>query len=48
MNIESSCYEGWRVMGMPEVVMERGEVLVQTASGAGPWEGRAVAKAVAV
>jgi dihydropyrimidinase len=36
MNVDYSCYEGWKVKGLPEVVMQRGEVLVQD----GEWHGR--------
>jgi dihydropyrimidinase len=28
MNVDYSCYEGRRVKGLPEVVLQRGEVLV--------------------
>ncbi|HEX9377025.1 MAG TPA: dihydropyrimidinase [Actinomycetota bacterium] len=36
MNVDYSCYEGWKVKGLPEVVMQRGEILVQD----GEWHGR--------
>jgi len=36
MNVDYSCYEGWNVKGLPEVVMQRGEILVQD----GTWHGR--------
>jgi dihydropyrimidinase len=36
MNVDYSCYEGWKVKGNPDVVMQRGEVLVQD----GEWHGR--------
>jgi dihydropyrimidinase len=36
MNVDYSCYEGLEVWGLPEVVMQRGEVLVQN----GQWLGR--------
>ena len=29
MNVDYSCYEGRRVHGVPEVVMQRGAVLVE-------------------
>jgi dihydropyrimidinase len=28
MNVDYSCYEGLRVRGVPEIVMQRGQVLV--------------------
>jgi dihydropyrimidinase len=36
MNVDYSCYEGWRVKGLPEVVMQRGTVLVEN----GEWHGK--------
>jgi dihydropyrimidinase len=36
MNVDYSCYEGLEVWGLPEVVMQRGEVLVQD----GQWFGK--------
>jgi dihydropyrimidinase len=36
MNVDYSCYEGMRVWGLPEVVMQRGKVLVQD----GEWFGK--------
>ncbi|MBI4261602.1 MAG: dihydropyrimidinase [Actinobacteria bacterium] len=29
MNVDYSCYEGWTVKGLPEIVMQRGTVLVE-------------------
>jgi dihydropyrimidinase len=29
MNVDYSCYEGWTVRGVPEIVMQRGDVLVR-------------------
>jgi dihydropyrimidinase len=29
MNVDYSCYEGMKVKGLPEVVMQRGHILVQ-------------------
>jgi dihydropyrimidinase len=36
MNVDYSCYEGWKVKGVPAVVMQRGELLVSD----GEWHGR--------
>jgi dihydropyrimidinase len=36
MNVDYSCYEGMKVWGVPEVVMQRGNVLVQD----GEWFGK--------
>ncbi|HZB03255.1 MAG TPA: dihydropyrimidinase [Actinomycetota bacterium] len=36
MNVDYSCYEGMKVWGLPEVVMQRGSVLVQD----GEWFGK--------
>ncbi len=36
MNVDYSCYEGMKVWGLPEVVMQRGTVLVQD----GEWLGK--------
>ena len=36
MNVDYSCYEGMEVWGLPEVVMQRGEVLVE----GGQWFGK--------
>jgi dihydropyrimidinase len=36
MNVDYSCYEGMKVWGLPEVVMQRGKVLVQD----GEWFGK--------
>ena len=36
MNVDYSCYEGMKVWGLPEVVMQRGKVLVQN----GEWFGK--------
>ena len=36
MNVDYSCYEGMKVWGLPEVVMQRGNVLVQD----GEWFGK--------
>jgi dihydropyrimidinase len=36
MNVDYSCYEGMKVWGVPEVVMQRGSVLVQD----GEWFGK--------
>jgi dihydropyrimidinase len=36
MNVDYSCYEGLEVWGLPEVVMQRGEVLVED----GQWFGK--------
>lgn len=36
MNVDYSCYEGLEVWGLPEVVMQRGDVLVQD----GEWFGK--------
>ena len=36
MNVDYSCYEGMKVWGLPEVVMQRGTVLVQE----GEWFGK--------
>jgi dihydropyrimidinase len=36
MNVDYSCYEGMRVWGVPEVVMQRGNVLVRD----GKWFGK--------
>jgi dihydropyrimidinase len=36
MNVDYSCYEGWRVKGLPEVVIQRGNVLVEN----GQWFGK--------
>jgi dihydropyrimidinase len=36
MNVDYSCYEGMKVWGLPEVVMQRGKVLVQD----GKWFGK--------
>jgi dihydropyrimidinase len=36
MNVDYSCYEGMEVVGLPEVVMQRGEVLVE----GGEWFGK--------
>jgi len=35
MNVDYSCYEGWKVKGLPELVMQRGNVLVE----GGEWHG---------
>src|SRR5438094_9989794 len=41
MNVDYSCYEGRRVHGLPEVVMQRGTVLVQDGTFHGtPGAGR--------
>jgi len=29
MNVDYSCYEGRRVMGLPQIVLQRGNVLVE-------------------
>jgi dihydropyrimidinase len=36
MNVDYSCYEGLEVWGLPEVVMQRGNVLVED----GQWHGQ--------
>jgi dihydropyrimidinase len=36
MNVDYSCYEGLKVWGLPEVVMQRGKVLVED----GEWHGK--------
>jgi dihydropyrimidinase len=36
MNVDYSCYEGMKVWGLPEVVIQRGQVLVE----GGQWHGR--------
>jgi dihydropyrimidinase len=36
MNVDYSCYEGWDVKGLPEVVIQRGSVLVED----GRWYGK--------
>jgi dihydropyrimidinase len=36
MNVDYSCYEGWDVKGLPEIVMQRGTVLVED----GEWHGK--------
>ncbi len=36
MNVDYSCYEGLTVRGLPEIVIQRGEVLVEN----GEWYGR--------
>jgi dihydropyrimidinase len=36
MNVDYSCYEGWSVKGLPEVVLQRGNVLVEN----GEWHGQ--------
>ena len=36
MNVDYSCYEGVKVFGLPEIVMQRGNVLVEN----GEWHGR--------
>jgi dihydropyrimidinase len=36
MNVDYSCYEGLKVHGLPEIVMQRGNVLVEN----GEWHGR--------
>jgi dihydropyrimidinase len=36
MNVDYSCYEGMKVWGLPEVVMQRGKILVQD----GQWFGK--------
>jgi dihydropyrimidinase len=36
MNVDYSCYEGMKVYGLPEIVMQRGNVLVEN----GQWHGR--------
>jgi dihydropyrimidinase len=36
MNVDYSCYEGMTVFGLPEIVMQRGNVLVEN----GEWRGR--------
>jgi dihydropyrimidinase len=36
MNVDYSCYEGVKVWGLPEVVMQRGKVLVEN----GEWHGK--------
>ena len=36
MNVDYSCYEGWDVKGLPEVVLQRGSVLVED----GEWLGK--------
>jgi dihydropyrimidinase len=36
MNVDYSCYEGVKVYGLPEVVMQRGSVLVE----GGEWHGK--------
>jgi dihydropyrimidinase len=36
MNVDYSCYEGLKVHGLPETVMQRGDVLVEN----GEWHGR--------
>jgi dihydropyrimidinase len=36
MNVDYSCYEGWDVKGLPEVVLQRGSVLVEE----GAWHGK--------
>jgi len=46
MNVDYSCYEGMKVKGLPEIVMQRGNVLVrdgkfQGAKGAGKFLRRA-------
>ncbi len=41
MNVDYNCYEGMKVKGVPEVVMQRGKVLVRDgAFHGGPGEGR--------
>jgi dihydropyrimidinase len=37
MNVDYSCYEGVSVRGLPEVVMQRGSILVDH----GSWRGTA-------
>jgi dihydropyrimidinase len=36
MNVDYSCYEGWTVKGLPEIVLQRGNVLVEN----GEWHGK--------
>ena len=36
MNVDYSCYEGLSVKGLPEVVLQRGKVLVEN----GAWHGK--------
>jgi dihydropyrimidinase len=36
MNVDYSCFEGMKVRGLPEIVMQRGNVLVEN----GKWHGR--------
>jgi dihydropyrimidinase len=36
MNVDYSCYEGMTVWGLPEVVMQRGRILVEN----GEWHGK--------
>jgi dihydropyrimidinase len=36
MNVDYSCFEGMKVRGLPEVVMQRGKVLVED----GEWFGK--------
>jgi len=45
MNVDYSCYEGMTVWGLPEVVLQRGTVLVESGEWLGkPGQGRFVAR----
>ena len=45
MRVDYNCFEGMRVRGLPEVVMQRGEVLVESGRFLGkPGQGRFLAR----